>query len=108
MKELMKPKHGGKLFLRELEFVLRKTDGTETVVFTAASKEIADTIANMLDNVDTGGFKRGIHIGYKNGLKEGLLIGGAVMAMALIGYSVIQICLWRKAREEEKEEDDAE
>lgn len=94
-----------KLVLRGCDFVHIAGDGKETIVFTAASEEIAKAIDDMLTHVEGGGFVRGRAIGYKHGFKAGATVIG--LAAVIAGYIAILIWL-RKKSKEEKEEADAE
>ena len=94
-----------KLVLRGCDFVHIAGDGKETIVFTAASEEIAKAIDNMLTHVEGGGFVKGRAIGYKHGFKAGTTVIG--LAAVIAGYIAILIWL-RKKSKEEKEEADAE
>lgn len=94
-----------KLVLRGCDFVHIAGDGKETIVFTAASEEIAKAIDNMLTHVEGGGFVRGHAIGYKAGFKAGATVIG--LAAVIAGYIAIRVWMAKKSKEE-KEEADAE
>ena len=91
------------LILRDTEFVHIGLDGVETIVYTAASKEAAEAIADMLDKVRNGGFLRGRYVGYKKGLKTGIAVAGAAGVIA--GYIAVKVWM---AERRVKEEADAE
>lgn len=84
-----------KLVLRGCDFVHIAGDGKETIVFTAASEEIAKAIDNMLTHVEGGGFVRGHAIGYKAGFKVGATVIG--IAAVIAGYIAIRVWMAKKS-----------
>ena len=94
-----------KLVLRGCDFVHIASDGTESIVFTAASEEIAKAIDHMLDHVEGGGFLRGQRVGYRAGFKAGTAVIG--IAGVIAGYIAIMVWM-RKQSKKEMEEADAE
>lgn len=91
-----------KLVLRGCDFIHIAADGTETIVFTAASEETAKAIDNMLDHVEGGGFRRGHEAGFKHGA---VTVG---IAVAFTGYLAIRVWLIYRSAKKKKKEADAE
>lgn len=94
-----------KLVLRGCDFVHIAGDGKETIVFTAASEEVAKAISKMIDGVANGSLVTGHAIGYKAGFKAGATVIG--IATVIAGYIAIRVWMAKKSKEE-KEEADAE
>ena len=95
-----------KLVLRGCEFIHIAADGTETIVFTAASEEAAKAINNMLDHVEGGGFVNGFRRGSKAGFKQGAVTVG--IAAVFAGYLAIRVWLICRSAKKKEKEDDAE